>query len=202
MGYALAERGGALRHRVLLVSGPTALDDPPGVEVRRVVSAAEMAATVDEAVDRERFDLILAVAAVADYRPADRRAGKLPRTPDGMVVEMVANPDLLGGLGRRRAAGTLDAVLVGFALEAGTPQEILARGRTKLAAKQIDLIVVNHLSAMGAPDNAVTLVFADGREETLPRQDKYVLAEPILAAALQLVAGRGAAADETGGRNR
>ena len=188
MGYALAAAAVAGGHDVVLVSGPTGLEPPPGVVLEPVTSAVEMQAAVAAAI--ERTDVVVAVAAVADYRPAARHAGKLQSGVDGFTVDMVRNPDILRGLGEQRARGEIDTVLVGFALQAGTPDEILALGRAKLERKQLDLIVVNHVSAMGAVDNEATLVFRDGRTTPLPRQDKAALAEEILAAALGILAER------------
>lgn len=195
MGYALAEAALAAGHDVVLVSGPSALPPPRGADLRAVTSALEMAAAVDALVARS--DVVLAVAAVADYRPATRHPGKLPSGSEGFAVEMVRNPDILADLGRRRAAGEIDPVLVGFALQAGTPDEILALGRAKLRQKQLDLIVVNHVSAMGAVDSEVILVFADGRCEPLARRDKTELAGDILAAAEGILASRTTGRPET-----
>lgn len=183
MGYALAEAAIARGDEVHLVTGPTALAEPAGAHTTPVVSALEMEAAVDRVLDAHLIDTVIAVAAVADYRPAERHAGKLPSGVEEFAVPMVRNPDILAGLGRRRAAGDLRVQLVGFALQAGSASERVALGRKKLHAKNLDLIVVNHVTAMGAADNEVTLVFADGREQLLPRQSKPALATAILAAA-------------------
>ncbi len=195
MGYALAQAALAGGHEVVLVSGPTALQPPRGADLRAVTSALEMAAAVGTAVAGS--DVVFAAAAVADYRPATRHSGKLRSGREDFAVEMVRNPDILADLGRRRAAGGIDPVLVGFALQAGTPDEILVLGRDKLRHKQLDLIVVNHVSAMGALDNEVTLVFADGRTEPLARRDKTELARDILAAAEGILASRTTGRPET-----
>jgi phosphopantothenoylcysteine decarboxylase/phosphopantothenate--cysteine ligase len=188
MGYALAEAALAGGHEVVLVSGPTGLPPPRGADLRAVTSALEMQAAVDTAVVGS--DVVIAVAAVADYRPATRHAGKLGSGAEGFTVEMVRNPDILADLGRRRAAGEIDPVLVGFALQAGTPDEILALGRAKLQGKQLDLIVVNHVAAMGAAVSEATLVSADGRTEPLGRRDKTELAHHILAAVEGILVSR------------
>jgi phosphopantothenoylcysteine decarboxylase / phosphopantothenate---cysteine ligase len=190
MGYALAAAALAAGHGVVLVSGPTALTPPPGAEVRAVTSALEMAASVTEALGSGEIDVVLAVAAVADYRPAVRAPGKLPSGEPGFTVEFLPNPDILGDLGARRRRGELDAVLVGFALQSGDADEILDLGRHKLQRKHLDMIVVNHSSAMGAVDNEVTLVYAAGRSVALPRRAKTDLAPEIVAAAVQILADR------------
>lgn len=200
MGYALAEAALGAGHGVVLVSGPTELAAPAGAKLRSVTSALEMQAAVDEALAAEPVDVVLAVAAVADYRPADRHLGKLPSGEESLTVELFPNPDILGSLGVRRSRGEFDAVLVGFALQSGDPDEILALGREKLRRKNLDMIVVNHLSAMGATDNEVTLVHADGRTVALPRQDKADLAPAIVAAVMDILQTR--KSDNEGGSTR
>lgn len=187
MGYALAAAGAADGHDVCLVSGPVALDAPDGVRLVPVVSALEMQAAVDaELAAGAGRDLIFAVAAVADYRPATCASGK-PKKQEGPIqLDLVPNPDILLGLGTRKAAGELRQILVGFALEAGSPEEVLAKGRAKLVRKQLDMIVVNHVAAMGATDNQVTLLTAAGGQHDLPRAAKQDLAVAILAHALDL----------------
>ena len=185
MGYALAAAGAALGHRTILICGPTELDPPAGVEVDRVTSAVEMN---DRA--RARFaeaDVAIGAAAVADYRPARRAAGKPARAEAGLTLELVANPDIIAGLGADKG----ERVVVGFALEAGDEQTALARGREKLARKHLNICVVNRIDAVGAPDSQVTLLFADGRAERLPRQDKGATAAVVVERAVGLL-GRGA----------
>jgi phosphopantothenoylcysteine decarboxylase/phosphopantothenate--cysteine ligase len=134
-----------------------------------------------------RIDIVIAVAAVSDYRPGERQPGKPPRSKTGLALKLVPNPDIISELGRRRLAEGRRLVLVGFALQAGTPAENLAAGRAKLLAKNLDLIVVNHRSAIGDEQSEVTLVFRDGGAEPLPRQAKRAHAGRIVAAAVQIL---------------
>lgn len=194
MGFAFTEAAVGEGHRVVLVAGPTGLVPPSAADYRPVTSALEMRDTVAEAL-RESvppIDVVVMVAAVADYRPADRVVGKPAKSSSGLTLQLVPNPDILLGLGDRKSAGELGAVLVGFALESGDYDDIVAKGTRKLDRKGLDLIVVNHISAMGAEDNEVTLVFkanqANGNPtQRLGRRNKKEVAQAILAAAVQIL---------------
>src|SRR5690606_11165387 len=91
MGFAIAERAARRGARTILVSGPSALPDPPGVEVVRVRSARDMEAAITAR--REEVDAIVMAAAVADYRPATRAEHKLKKTEGSLAIELVRNPD-------------------------------------------------------------------------------------------------------------
>jgi phosphopantothenoylcysteine decarboxylase/phosphopantothenate--cysteine ligase len=178
MGYALAE---AFRDRgatVVLVSGPTALPDPPGLLLHRVETARQMYDAVMQYYPAA--DVVVAAAAVADYAPADPFPGKLKKEAGERVVRLQPTVDILATLGQRRAPGQ---VLVGFALEAGAEWEA---ARHKLVAKSVDLLVLNSLrwtrSGFGGDENTVALLFADGRIRMLPPRSKRVCAEWIVNA--------------------
>ena len=178
MGYALAEAARVRGASVTLVSGPTALAAPSGIEMVRVETAAEMRSAV-------RFhapsaDLILATAAVSDFRPAEYAAQKVSKGAGALTLPLAANDDILAGLGREKRVGQ---TLVGFAAET---EDVLGHARTKLAAKNLDWIVANDVSAEGAgfdgDTNIVTLLARDGREVSLPLLTKREVAEQILDA--------------------
>ncbi len=182
MGCALAAAALASGHEVTLVLGPVEVAPPAGARVHSVVSALEMHAAAERAFDDA--DVLLAAAAVSDWRPARRQAGKPARSAGSWHLELVPNPDIVAGLAARKAG----RVVAGFALEstaAGMPQAI-ARGREKLRRKQLDLVVVNLHDAIGGDESQVVLCFADGRDEPLPRQDKAATATRIVAAAVGL----------------
>ncbi len=191
MGYALVDAALAGGHEVVLVSGPTALPPPKGASLRRVTSALEMQAAVEEVLAQTvpHIDVVFAVAAVTDYRPELRLSGKPPKAESATTIKLVPNPDILFELGRRRRSGELAAVLVGFALQAGAQADNLDQGRAKLNHKILDLIVVNHTSAVGEDGSEVTLLFADGRTVPLPRRAKADHAAQILGAALGILEG-------------
>jgi phosphopantothenoylcysteine decarboxylase/phosphopantothenate--cysteine ligase len=181
MGYAIAAEAVRRGHRCVLVAGPTELPDPPGVEVLRVTSGLEMLTACQGRV--AAADVVVAAAAVADHRPRQRAPGK-PSKGGAVALELVPNPDVIAAL----AAGKGRRVHVGFALEAAgvAPAEATARARAKLAAKQLDLIVLNDAGALAATRSRATLLFADGSEQPLPEADKAATAAAVLDAALAL----------------
>lgn len=204
MGFALTEVAVQAGHEVVLVAGPTALSPALSAVYRPITSALEMRDEVARVLRETTppIEVVVMVAAVADYRPAVRDAGKPKKSDAGLTLQLVPNPDILAELGARRSAGELSAVLVGFALESGTPEETVAKGTQKLERKGLDLIVVNTVSAVGSPDNEVTLVYRtgspipgptgpgdpqSGRVQHLGRMDKSEVAAAILTAALGIL---------------
>ncbi|MGB3965813.1 MAG: phosphopantothenoylcysteine decarboxylase, partial [Planctomycetota bacterium] len=147
-----------------------------------VVSALEMQAAATAAF--AGCDVLIAAAAVCDWRPAVRHAGKPPRTAAPPTLPLVPNPDIVAGL----AASKGRRVVVGFALEsanAGMPAAIV-RGRAKLAQKRLDLVVVNLHDTIDRESGRFVLCHVDGRDETLLETDKEAAATRIVAAAVQL----------------
>ena len=176
MGFAIAERAAARGARVRLVAGPVALATPVGVERIDIRSARDLEAAL--ATHYADADAIVMCAAVADYRPREAAPDKLKKRGDGapLVLELVPNPDILAGLGARRADASRP-VLVGFALET---TDLLTAAREKLVRKRVDLVVANHaVDGLGTDDNLATLVSAAG-DEPLGRLDKRALADAIL----------------------
>jgi phosphopantothenoylcysteine decarboxylase/phosphopantothenate--cysteine ligase len=182
MGYAVAAEAALRGARVVLVSGPTRLEAPPGVELIRVRRAAEMRNAVQGVAGDA--DVIVMAAAVADYAPADGAyAGKIEKGQDGSLeLTLVPTPDILAELGRERG-GAPRPVLIGFAAQSGDP---VARGREKLRRKHVDMIVANDITRPDAgfdsDSNAATLISADGPEsdEEFPLGPKTALAARIL----------------------
>ena len=176
MGYAVAEAARDRGARVILVSGPTALPDPWGVEVVHVERAEEMYEAV-----LERFpeaDAVVMAAAVADWRPARTASEKTPKQEGANIVELAPTPDILAELGRRKAPGQ---VLVGFAMETRAGHE---RARAKLERKNLDFIALNFPtragSAFGGDHNEVELIFPEGRVVATGLLSKREVAEHIL----------------------
>jgi phosphopantothenoylcysteine decarboxylase/phosphopantothenate--cysteine ligase len=188
MGFALAEAAGRLGAQVTLIAGPVALATPASVAKRvDVESALELREALHKSV--ARADVVVMAAAVADFRPGVRVLGKLSRR-DGKqaapkaakAIALVANPDLLAELGRSREGS--HPYLIGFAAEVGVSgQALVDRARAKLTEKGCDVVVANEVGrpgiGFGADENAVTLVFADGRALELPPARKDVLAQAI-----------------------
>jgi phosphopantothenoylcysteine decarboxylase/phosphopantothenate--cysteine ligase len=180
MGLAIAAEAAQRGAEVTLVLGPSTQIPPAGVTVVRVRSAAEMHAAITERA--AAMDAIVMAAAVADYTavsgPASQKINKTSDS-DSWTLTLTKTRDILADLGRSRGAA-LRPVLVGFAAET---QDVVAKARAKLKAKQVDLIVANDVSRTDAgfevDSNAATLVSADGLEE-LPLQSKRALAGRIL----------------------
>jgi phosphopantothenoylcysteine decarboxylase/phosphopantothenate--cysteine ligase len=177
MGYALAAEAQRRGARVLLVSGPSALPDPDGVEVVRVRSAAEMHAAV--MAHARQADIVIMAAAVADYTPRERAGGKIEKSDGPLSLELVRTRDILADLGATRKDGDT-RVLIGFAAQSGDP---VGPAREKLARKKVDMIVANDISrtdaGFDADTNAVVLVTADGTEP-VPLATKAEVAGVIL----------------------
>ena len=176
MGYAIAKVARRRGARVILVSGPTALPDPPGVQVIRVESAGEMARAVDE--HFAAADAVVMSAAVADFRSAQIQPGKVSKQSAGLQLDLERTEDILAGLGGRKG----NKVLVGFAMETGDLQR---KAADKLRRKNLDLIVANDLTHEGAgfghETNEVTLLAPDADPVQLPLLSKVQVAEEILS---------------------
>ena len=177
MGYAMAAAARARGARVVLVSGPTELPSPPGIETIRVTTAAEMRdATVSRA---GQADVLIMAAAVADYAPAGASNQKIHKNEDTLTLTLVRTPDILAELGRLRGASDRP-LLVGFAAETS---DVVASARRKQREKGVDLVVANDVSRTDAgfevDTNEVTVVSASG-DEVLPLQSKAAIAAQII----------------------
>jgi phosphopantothenoylcysteine decarboxylase/phosphopantothenate--cysteine ligase len=178
MGYAVAAEAARRGGRVLLVTGPTQLDPPAGVEVTRVRSAADMHAAV--MARAAEADAVIMAAAVADYTPETVAAQKVAKADGGWTVPLTRTADILAALGRlpSRAAGR--PVLIGFAAET---HDVLDHADAKRRRKGIDLIVANDVAQPGAgfevDTNQVTFLDDAGRE-ALPMLPKADVARRIL----------------------
>lgn len=150
MGYALASAAKAAGDRVALVHGPTSEEPPEVDKVVAVTSACEMLEAV--ATEFPACDMLIACAAVSDYRPRKRAAGKMKReTAETMTLELVRNPDIVAEMAQRRRPGQ---VVIGFALETADAE---ANARAKLARKGLDAIVLNSATAIGAEVTEITV---------------------------------------------
>jgi len=183
MGYAVAEEARRRGAEVFLVSGPTQLAAPRGVALEPVRSASQM----KEAVLRlfPEMDLVVAAAAVADYRPASYSGAKLKREKRPAALPLVATDDILAALG----ADKRHQVLVGFAAET---DDVLGNARGKLTRKNLDLIVANDVSSgvFGEDSASVHILSPAGEAATLERQPKRAIARRILDLALEAVERR------------
>ena len=179
MGYEIAAAFAREGHTVLLVSGPTSLDVPDGVDFLPVETAGEMHEAVSTHIGR--MQVAVFAAAVADYTPSTVAKEKIKKSADTLTLELVRTPDILGSCRSKHGfAGTL----VGFAAET---ENLIAYAREKLTRKQCDLIIANDVSKPGieSDQNEVTLVYPD-RIEQLPLASKHDLAHQLVRAILML----------------
>jgi phosphopantothenoylcysteine decarboxylase/phosphopantothenate--cysteine ligase len=181
MGVALAEEARRRGADVTVIASNLAVALPGGVEVVDAPTAEDLAR---EVLARADADVVLMAAAVADYRPAERIAGKRGKDASAWTVELEPTTDVLRTLGAREGRG----VLVGFAAESGG--EAIERARTKLTDKNANLIVFNDVSrndiGFEVEENEVVLISRDG-ERKIARTTKEQVAEAILDEVVQLV---------------
>ena len=176
MGYAIAAAARDEGARVILISGPAALQPPMAVEVVRVETAQQMHDAVHEHV--VDADLLVMNAAVADYRPAQAVDHKLKKTQEQLTIGLERTPDILQSL-----VDIKGPIKIGFAAETN---DLLAYAADKLKRKNLDLIVANDaVGSIGQPDIEITLLDVDGRHTKLPRQAKALIAEQLLEHVLQ-----------------
>ena len=184
MGYALAAAFTDAGHQVLLISGPTNLDVPDGVDLIPIETAAEMFEAVEHHIGR--MDAAVFAAAVADYRPADVSNQKIKKHGDTLTLEFIKNPDILGSA---RSKFAFTGVLVGFAAET---ENLEANARDKLQRKGCNLVIANDVSKPGigfdSDRNQVLLVHPDHSEQ-LPEDEKHHLAPRIVREIELLAAG-------------
>lgn len=189
MGFALAAAAWRRGASVRLVSGPSALAAPPGVERIDTVSAGQMLSAVAEGFSW--CSILVMAAAVADFRPAQPAAQKLKKSGRAMTLELAAVADELPAL----AAGKEGRLIVGFAAET---RDLEAQALAKLERKRLDLICANDVTVPGAgfaaDTNVVTLLDATGRVERLPLLSKEEVADRIFDRVLELKNAQGASA--------
>ena len=176
MGVEVAAAAWRRGATVRLVAGPMSIHPPAGVEVTPVETTEEMADAIRAAL--AEADVLIMAAAPADFRPASAATTKIKKGAGPAQVDLVGTPDILMSTREHRKAG---AVIVGFALETN---DVLANGRKKLAAKGLDLVVVNDATEAGAgfggDTNRVTILTRGGEEEVLPLMSKRDVADAIL----------------------
>jgi phosphopantothenoylcysteine decarboxylase/phosphopantothenate--cysteine ligase len=178
MGYALADEAVRRGATVTLVTGPTHIDPPAGVELVKVRGAADMhAAVTTRAADK---DVVIMAAAVADYTPTAPATDKLKKSDSPLTFILNRTKDILGDLGRLPSRKQGLPVLIGFAAET---ENVVEYAQRKLLKKGVDMIVANDVSREDAgfdvETNAVTLVTAAGTED-VPLQAKSGVAQKIL----------------------
>ena len=182
MGYAIAKMAMLRGAAVTLISGPTALQPPPFVNVIPVVSAQDMFAAVKQYAPHA--DLIFKAAAVADYTPAHYSDDKLKKKDDDLSIPLNRTPDILKYLGEHRKSGQ---IICGFSMET---QNMIENSREKLAKKNLDMICANNLkqdgAGFGVDTNIITIITKNELIE-LPLQSKEEAGNRILDQAIKLL---------------
>lgn len=181
MGFAIAEKAAARGAKVYLVSGPSNLPTPHGVERYDVESALDMYDAVMKLM--EKADIIIKSAAVADYRIAEISNEKIKKSEEEFVIKLKKNPDILQELGKIKG----NKVLIGFAMET---QNLIENAKAKVLKKNLDFIVANNLKTEGAgfaaDTNVVKIIDKSGNVEDVPIMKKRDLADIILDKAISV----------------
>ena len=184
MGYAIAEQAARMGAKVILVSAPTSLPIPNGVDFISVDSAVSM----QEAVEARFNDVnvVIMAAAVSDFRVLHKAEQKIKKM-ESMTIELVKNPDILQGLGSKKS----HQILVGFAAET---EHVIKYGQDKVAKKNLDMLVANDVSKSNAGFNVDTnegyFLYPDKEPKEMPNMKKSDLARHILREVIDLVANR------------
>ncbi len=175
MGYALAGEARMRGADVVLVSGKSPLPPPRGVTLVSVESADDMYTAVMRHLDWST--LVIKAAAVGDYAPESKSAGKIKKTDDELTLKLKRTKDILKEIGEKKK----QQIVVGFAAET---EDLMANAAVKLREKNADMIVANNVGAPGAgfesDTNEVHLLFASGAMEELPLAPKKEIAKIIL----------------------
>jgi phosphopantothenoylcysteine decarboxylase/phosphopantothenate--cysteine ligase len=181
MGYAVAEAAALRGAKVILVSGPTNLETPAGVERVDVRSANEMYTAVMERIAGSSIAIL--AAAVADYRPVEQHTEKIKKRNAPLTISLEQTQDILMEAAKNKG----QKIMVGFAAET---EHVAENARKKLLSKNADLMVANDVSAEGAgfdrDTNIVTLFSRDGRDLALPKMSKSEVAQRILDEVVRL----------------
>ena len=181
MGYALAEAARDRGANVTLISGPTQLTAPQGVELVKIESSAQLCAAVLERGDQA--DVVIQAAAPADFRPKSVAERKIKKTGESMTLELEATTDIAAELGRRKMPGQ---ILVAFAAETN---DVMDNARGKLIKKNADLVVANDVSrsdaGFGVDTNVITLITAED-VRALEKMSKRAAADAILSRVREL----------------
>ncbi len=182
MGFAFAQAGLRRRGRVLLVSGPTHLEAPSGINVARVETAGQMAEAVLEWLPQAT--VVIMTAAVADFQATSVVGHKIKKQDGTLTLQLRPTRDILSEVRSQRRPGQC---VVGFAAET---DHVLENAAAKLHSKSLDLIVANDVTQEGAgfavDTNIATILFPDGRREALPQMTKLQLADRVLDAVAEL----------------
>lgn len=184
MGYAIAEQAVRMGAKVILVSAPTSLPIPSGVDFISVDSAVSMQESVEARYND--VNVVIMAAAVSDFRVLHKAEQKIKKM-ESMTIELVKNPDILQGLGSKKN----HQILVGFAAET---EHVIKYGQDKVARKNLDMLVANDVSKSNAGFNVDTnegyFLYPDKEPKEMPNMKKSDLARHILREVIDLVANK------------
>ncbi len=186
MGLAIADRAAERGARVRVVLGPTHLaPSVPSVALTRVESAVDMLAAAEAAADD--IDVLIATAAVSDYRPADPRPRKLKRSdPAAATLALAENPDILATLSARLRPRSASVTIVGFAAET---DDVVRHAQAKLSRKGCDVVIANRVGpdrGFGAGETEVLAITASAPPVPFGPADKAGVADFVLDQVLEL----------------
>ncbi len=177
MGYALASVACRRAAEVYLISGPSSLPIPHGVNFQKVTTAHQMRDAILE--HAPHMDVVVMAAAVGDYRPCQVAPQKMKKLQSDLKITLTKNPDILGHLGKSRAAAARP-ILVGFAAET---ENLIENATEKLVQKNLDFIVANNLtqtgSGFGWDTNQVKIIDRKGDIADLPPMKKEEVAQHV-----------------------
>ena len=184
MGYAIADQAARMGAQVILVSAPTSLPVPSGVDFVSVDSALSMQETVEARYND--VNVVIMAAAVSDFRALHKAEQKIKKM-ESMTIELVKNPDILQGLGSKKS----HQLLVGFAAET---EHVIKYGQDKVARKNLDMLVANDVSKSNAGFNVDTnegyFLYPNKEPKKMPNMKKSDLARHILKEVIELVANK------------
>ncbi|WP_366924915.1 bifunctional phosphopantothenoylcysteine decarboxylase/phosphopantothenate--cysteine ligase CoaBC [Metallumcola ferriviriculae] len=185
MGFAVAAAAALRGAEVVLIHANTHLPIPTGVTAVAVSTADEMLRAVLDYCSHS--DVVIKAAAVADYKPARQADSKMKKEINNLALTLVPTTDILAELGKRKGK----QILVGFAAET---DDLLANAKKKIQRKNLDLIVANDVSrtdiGFATNENQVTFLYADGRQETLAKMNKNLVAQEIMDRVIDIIAAR------------
>jgi phosphopantothenoylcysteine decarboxylase/phosphopantothenate--cysteine ligase len=185
-GYALAQAALDYGADVTLISGPTDLSTPVGAQRLNITTAEEMLSSVSTVMPET--DVLIMAAAVADFRPAQIAIQKLKKEASLPLIELEPTPDILHEVARYKSGHVYPRVTIGFAAES---QSLMDNARSKLKAKNLDLIVANDITAsdagFGVDTNRVVLLDADGGVEKMPLMSKAEVASVVMERVVSLL---------------
>ncbi len=175
MGFAIAQEARDRGAKIILIAGPTCIEPPRGVKLYRVETARELREKVNKYFNE--VNGLIMVSAVADFRPFEVKMGKISKEDkENITLKMVKNPDILEEIGRIKGG----KILVGFCAET---ENLLDKAKEKLQRKNLDLIVANDITEMGAgfgvDTNKVVLLDSKGKLKSLPLMNKREVAREI-----------------------